>query len=241
MLKTLPENTRGHDYFVGDIHGCYDELMRALDEAGFDPSRDRLISVGDLVDRGPDSKKCLELTREPWFHAVLGNHEDMLVEACREGGDALYDYVLSGGEWFVRYPPAVQQALAALASALPLFLQVSIAGQTIGVVHGDFMEPRWIDDQTLCKMPTFHRFGLIQRALWGRSRITRAQAHPVEGVALVVCGHTVVPEVSFLGNVAYLDTGACFDGEITVVRGDQLLKRHAQAREQEEIDLWFQP
>jgi len=42
-------------YVVGDIQGCYDPLMRLLDQVKFDPSNDKLFCVGDLVNRGPKS------------------------------------------------------------------------------------------------------------------------------------------------------------------------------------------
>lgn len=79
-IITLPVNTQGTDYVMGDLHGCYSLLQAALDTVNFDPARDRLFSVGDLVDRGPDSLKCLQLLKQPWFYAVLGNHERMLMD-----------------------------------------------------------------------------------------------------------------------------------------------------------------
>jgi len=50
----LPTNQAGKDYVIGDLHGCYELLERLLDAVGFDKSKDRLFSVGDLIDRGPD-------------------------------------------------------------------------------------------------------------------------------------------------------------------------------------------
>lgn len=46
---------------VGDLHGCNTLLMEKLDEVGFDTSRDLLISVGDLTDRGEENVECLAL------------------------------------------------------------------------------------------------------------------------------------------------------------------------------------
>jgi len=72
-------NIRGRDFIVGDLHGCRAMMDRLLDHVAFDTDRDRLFSVGDLVDRGPDSEGCLDLLHEPWFFPVMGNHDAMLM------------------------------------------------------------------------------------------------------------------------------------------------------------------
>jgi predicted MPP superfamily phosphohydrolase len=60
---------------VGDIHGCYDELISLLDKVGFGAD-DRLVSVGDLITKGPKSREVLDLfIKEPRLTAVLGNHD----------------------------------------------------------------------------------------------------------------------------------------------------------------------
>ncbi|MFB9833309.1 metallophosphoesterase family protein [Actinoallomurus acaciae] len=60
---------------IGDIHGCFDELLELLDEVGLHPD-DLLISVGDLVDRGPAPGEVVGLFRDrPNSVAVMGNHE----------------------------------------------------------------------------------------------------------------------------------------------------------------------
>ncbi len=60
---------------VGDIHGCYDELEDLLEKVGF-TAADRLVSVGDLVTKGPKNREVLErFMTEPQFSAVIGNHD----------------------------------------------------------------------------------------------------------------------------------------------------------------------
>ncbi|KFZ28506.1 hypothetical protein IDAT_09370 [Pseudidiomarina atlantica] len=64
-------------YLVGDLQGCVQQLAQLLEHVQFNPARDELWCVGDLVARGPDSLQCLELCRSlgPAFKAVLGNHD----------------------------------------------------------------------------------------------------------------------------------------------------------------------
>ena len=50
----------GRRIVVGDIHGCYDELMELLEKVGIGDD-DRIVSVGDLITKGPKSKEVLEL------------------------------------------------------------------------------------------------------------------------------------------------------------------------------------
>lgn len=60
---------------IGDLHGCYDELLDLLDKVGFG-SEDRLICVGDLITKGPKNREVLDrFMSDPQFAAVIGNHD----------------------------------------------------------------------------------------------------------------------------------------------------------------------
>jgi len=67
---------------IGDVHGCSDELARLLREVGH-TAADRVIFVGDLVAKGPDSVGVLRIARSIGAEAVMGNHDHYLVEHHR--------------------------------------------------------------------------------------------------------------------------------------------------------------
>ncbi len=80
---------------VGDIQGCADELQELLDAVGFVAGTDRLVCVGDLVNRGPQSLDVMRLVRRLDGELVLGNHELYLLGVAsglrQRVGDTLDD------------------------------------------------------------------------------------------------------------------------------------------------------
>ena len=89
MGRRLDRNDKGRDLVVGDVHGHLATLRRALDELEVG-EHDRVISPGDLVDRGPDSWAAKNWSAGPYpvtrFALVLrGNHEQMMLEALLHG------------------------------------------------------------------------------------------------------------------------------------------------------------
>ncbi len=70
----------GRTVVVGDVHGCSAELRALLDRLAFSRTDDRLVFVGDLIARGPDTRGVFDLVRETGAIVVRGNHEDRLLE-----------------------------------------------------------------------------------------------------------------------------------------------------------------
>lgn len=79
---------------IGDVHGCADEFEELLTALELDPD-DRVVQLGDLVNRGPDSHAVLQLVKEYRVEAILGNHELRLLRAHDQGEKKLLkDYDL---------------------------------------------------------------------------------------------------------------------------------------------------
>ena len=214
-IPHFTSNTAGTDYIVGDLHGCHDMLMKALSALSFDPAYDRLFSVGDLVDRGPDSLSCLRLIREPWFFPVLGNHEQMMLETL-DGGDATM-WVMNGGRWYDGLTTAERHeadALTADIAALPRRITLTdSAGNRIGLSHAQPHGPLFcapLDDRSAHEL------------VWGRSVIQRHRPYDMRDVHLTVHGHTPVDRVTPVGRHLFIDTGAVYGGELSVLTIDSL-------------------
>ena len=64
-------------YCIGDLHACYNEFMRLLEQIKFDPAADELYLTGDLIGRGPLPAETMHavLSLKDKVHAVLGNHD----------------------------------------------------------------------------------------------------------------------------------------------------------------------
>lgn len=75
------------NYVIGDIHGCYEELVKILEKIDLDFSTDRLIFTGDYIDRGDKSyevlsylKKLQEKQGDDKVVLLRGNHEQMAID-----------------------------------------------------------------------------------------------------------------------------------------------------------------
>lgn len=132
-------------YLIGDVQGCDRALQGLLDEIDFSPSRDRLVLLGDLVNRGPDSLAVLRRVMRLGDSArsVLGNH-DLHLLAVAHGvrrphrKDTLTTILES---------PDREDLLAWIRSR-PLALREHIDGRDLLMVHAGVL-PSWTADQTM--------------------------------------------------------------------------------------------
>ncbi len=213
-------NIAGRDFVVGDLHGMFDALARLLDEVEFDRQRDRLFSVGDLVDRGPQSAQVLEWLGEPWFHACRGNHEQFVLDADDAEHRELW-VGSNGGAWWQTFAPDDRERLRDAILELPFAIEIETDDGALGIVHADV--PAGVSWQRFLELLEVNRQEALIFAMWSRQRLQGLGAAPVAGVDWVFCGHTPTRGVLRVDNVCYLDTGAVFgldgfaDGRLTLI------------------------
>lgn len=210
-FKHYTQNKNGRDFVVGDIHGMFGALETLLKDISFNPSCDRVFSVGDLIDRGAESNRVMEFLEKPWFFSIMGNHEKMLIEA--EYDKAMYKSWTqnNGGDWWLDVDSAEQDRIRAKVAQLPIACEVQTASGKIGLVHADI--PSGITWENFVKSINSDE-DLCNYVLWSRNRyrhykITNSTER-VEGIELVVLGHTPVEQPVHISNICYLDTGATY-------------------------------
>lgn len=225
VLKKLPNNALGRDFVVGDVHGYYTELMQALNNVKFDFSRDRLIAVGDLINRGPDSYQCLQLVNESWFFSVQGNHERLMQLSLAGDDSATQVWQKHGGGWALLYNEVELKGMVTLMETkMPLAIELSVQEQRVGIVHAEVLGDDW---NNLRNWQGDITQELLEATTLLRRRLHKKLDHPVANIDAVACGHTLVKKVTRLGNVHYLETGICapqIQGYLSLVPIEQLLK-----------------
>jgi protein phosphatase len=214
---------------IGDIHGCYDELVALLGQLGyqlnaeqghwFHPAGRKAVFLGDLVDRGPRSPDVLRLVMAMvgagTALCVPGNHDNKLLRKLR-GHDVRVTHGLA--ETLAQLeaePPAFHQAVATFIDGL-ISHYVLDDGKLV-VAHAGLKQELQgrasgrVRDFALYGETTGEtdEFGLPVRYNW---------AAEYRGPAMVVYGHTPVPTPEWLNGTINIDTGCVFGGKLTALR-----------------------
>jgi serine/threonine protein phosphatase 1 len=203
----LPMNTAGRDFVVGDIHGTFNLVWKAMKSVSFDPRRDRLLSVGDLVDRGPGSHRVLEFLSQPYVHAIRGNHDDDFCGVPLESLPFLGRANFNGLAWVLDTNPEKLLAIGQRLRQLPYVIEVETPRGLVGLVHADV--PAGMSWKLFTDRLRAGDAEVVKCALSSRRRVEERVTTGVEGVGRVFVGHTICEDgPRRLGNVYCVDTGA---------------------------------
>lgn len=215
-------------YAIGDIHGRLDlveELLSLIetDNATRGDARVQLLFLGDLVDRGPDSAAVIDLVRalkaqNPDSHILMGNHEEVFLQALSGDLKALRFFIRIGGrETILSYGMSPDEYEAASFEELQAWLAANVPA-----AHIAFLES--LEDLVCVGDYAFVHAGvrpgvpLDQQKLadlrWIRERFLD-HGGPHEKV--IVHGHSIMTEPEELANRIGLDTGAYASGRLTAM------------------------
>jgi hypothetical protein len=189
---------------VGDVHGCAAELEDLLGQIGFAAGKDRLVLVGDLVARGPDSRGVLALVRRLGARAARGNHDDKLIAWRRRSRSIPAEHE--------RIARALSEADWETLEAMPLW--IDLPEHRARVVHAGVVPGVPIDRvpaDALLKMRTLDGRGRWSDepdggALWGER---------YEGPPHVIFGHYARSQPQFHSWATGIDTGCVYGGRLT--------------------------
>ena len=224
--RRLPSTAPGERiYAIGDIHGCYDLWLDLLDRieqharALPDGPNPRLILLGDMIDRGPGSRKVLRVAYETQRQhgdlvVLLGNHEMMMLDAIAGRKGALDAWLRFGGQETLRSfgiePPFKhREVAAALRAAIPAEWADWLRQLPFSTRSGDYF---------FCHAGVRPGVAIKRQApkdlLWIRDDfVDDAGEHGV----VVVHGHSVSRSVEVRHNRIGVDTGAYESGELSAV------------------------
>ena len=184
---------------VGDIHGCYQELLDLLDRVGL-ASGDQVISVGDLVAKGPSNVAVVDFFRAGKNRkAVIGNHDRVLLEKYL-GHDVKLEpfHVRAIAEFGDRFGECMDWV-----AALPTYIDL---GDYL-VVHAGLRPGRSLAEQDLTDLTE------IRQVLIDDEEIPWFDAY--KGSQTVIFGHWVFGEPVVKANAIGIDTGCVYGGRLT--------------------------
>lgn len=216
---------------IGDVHGCASELVTLLTRLGYErsgegfvhPEGRRVIFVGDLVDRGPDSPGVLAIAmamvESGQALCVLGNHEAKLMKKLR-GKKVKLTHGLA--ETWAQLEQVREAGGEAFLDQVRAFLDARISHYVLDhgklvVAHAGLAEH--LQGRASGRVRSFalygettgetDEFGFPVRHDWARD---------YRGRGLVVYGHTPVPDAEWVNDTICIDTGCVFGGELTALR-----------------------
>jgi len=179
-------------YCISDIHGCYDEFMELLKMINF-KSEDTLYVLGDVVDRGKDSIKCLRyIMATKNIRMLTGNHEDMMLRSLLfKDKYETWNWFDNGGsvtlQEFNQCGDTEQKKILKYLRALPHFLKMNVHDRNFILVHAGLRIND--DDRESLSVDEILAKQLPEDMLWIREEFYGHQGIPEYRI---IIGHTPI-------------------------------------------------
>ena len=202
----------GRRIVVGDLHGCYDELMELLEKIGIGDD-DRVICVGDLITKGPKSKEVLELfMTDARFSTVIGNH-DLALRRKWNGEDIELKSAQKEAHKELR---GEKDAYASFFNRMPFWIDL---GSHL-VVHAGLRPNIELYSQTTGDLTRLRTLGPDRESDEGTPWY-----HVYHGEKIVIFGHWPSPEPRRGRKAIGIDTGCVYGYNLTayIIESDEFV------------------
>ncbi len=191
---------------IGDVHGCYDELLLMMDKINNSIHEfEHIVFVGDYIDRGPKSKEVFNYVQDiPNVVMLKGNHEDMMCDHILRGHFS--SWLLNGGGATGQSYDFDEDKMyddALIMDKLPLYFQF---GRVI-VSHAGIDPTLELEDQSAGQL------------IWDRDHVGYNGQYVNNYFS--VFGHTPVNEIMTMRNQLGIDTGCVFGYKLSAVVLDE--------------------
>ena len=211
-VLSLGRNDRGRDLVVGDVHGQRETFERLLEKVGYAPADgDRLLLLGDLIDRGPDSQGMLQWLGREGVFCIRGNHEQFMLDALGGHGEMESLWMgHNGGQWAAALDDHQREEWHAALRTLPIALEVEAEHGVFVLVHAEvpietpwWALKAWLEEGDRCA---------TIRALWARERFLNKPERDrgVPDVWRTFHGHVPLKRPMRVGNMRWIDVGAAY-------------------------------
>jgi diadenosine tetraphosphatase ApaH/serine/threonine PP2A family protein phosphatase len=201
-------SANGRTFIVGDVHGCLDMLKRLMGSIGWNPEADRLIFLGDFIDRGTQSRGVVEYVLEisrlsERVECLMGNHERILLDFM--DGKDMNTFFLNGGLATLNSYRTEQQKYGGFLipdEHLSFFhsLKLLIELDDYFVVHAGFRPGVRIENQSTEDLLWIRDSFIFSNYFFGKR---------------VIFGHTPFAQPLVMENKIGLDTGAVYGNKLT--------------------------
>lgn len=209
----------GRRIVVGDLHGCYDELIDLLEKIGVGDD-DRVICVGDLITKGPKSKEVLELfMTDARFSTVIGNH-DLALRRKWNGEDIDLKQAQKDAHKELR---GEKDAYASFFNRMPFWIDL----ETHLVVHAGLRPNVELFSQTTGDLTRLRTLGPDRESDEGTPWY-----HVYHGDRIVLFGHWPAPEPRRGRKAIGLDTGCVYGYNLTayIIESDEFVTVKAKRK-----------
>eukprot|EP00210_Caulerpa_lentillifera_P006551 g6256.t1 len=211
-LKQSDLKKNGRLIIIGDVHGCYKDFCKLIDELKFDADKDNLVMAGDLVNKGPDSLKVIRKAMKIGAFVVRGNHEDSALAAYYD--DLRGEEIPPKFEWVKDLKKKHLKFLESLPFA------ISIPSYKLIVVHAGLVPETTLTQQDMFSMYKMRDLKKCEiRNSWiplerGTEEST-PWASQWQGPEHVIFGHDSTRRLQLHPFATGIDTGAVQGGQLS--------------------------